>query len=74
MGITPESALAWLQGLGGRRFLLTVGNAAVNTVLLWFGKLGTGEYVTIVTLTTGAYIAAGTWQKGQGTGRAPGAP
>jgi hypothetical protein len=43
--------------------LLTLGNALVNTLLLATGRLAGGEYVTIVTLTTGAYIAAGTWQK-----------
>ncbi len=61
--MTPADASAWLVAAGGRRFLLTLGNALVNTLLLATGRLAGGEYVTIVTLTTGAYIAAGTWQK-----------
>jgi len=65
MALTPEATKAWVEAFGGRRFLLTIGNAIVNTALLWCGRLDAGSYVTIVTLTTGAYIAAGTWQKGR---------
>lgn len=41
---------------GGRKFLLCVGCGAVTSVLLWFGKLESGAYATIILGTVGAFI------------------
>lgn len=49
-----------LQVLGGRKFILTVGCAAVSSFLLWFTKLDGGQYVTIILGTVAAYIVGGT--------------
>ena len=49
--------------LGGRRFILTMGCAAVSTVLLWFAKISGAEFVTIISLTVAAYITGNTAQK-----------
>jgi hypothetical protein len=48
---------------GGRRFLMVIGCAAVSTVLVWFGKVSGAEFVTLISLTVGAYIAGNTYQK-----------
>lgn len=42
--------------LGGRKFLLCVGCGAVTSLLLWFGKLESGGYTTIILGTVGAFI------------------
>ena len=45
---------------GGRKFALSVGCGVVTSCLLWFGKLGSGEYATIIVATIAAYITGGT--------------
>ena len=52
-----------MDKLGGRRFLLVIGCALIYTTLLVAGYLGGGEYVTLQSLTIGAYIAANGVQK-----------
>ena len=52
---------------GGRRFLLVVGFGIVYTVLLWFSKLDGNQYVTLQSLTIGAYLTVNTIQKIKGT-------
>ena len=54
---------AHMSAWGGRRFLLTVGAGLVNSLLVWYAKIGPGEYVALTTLTVGAYIGANTFQK-----------
>lgn len=49
--------------VGGRTFALTAGCGVACTVLLWFAKLDTGSFTTIILGTVGAYIASTTWQK-----------
>jgi hypothetical protein len=49
--------------LGGRRFVMVMGCAMVSTVLVWFGKVSGAEFVTLISLTVGAYQAANTYQK-----------
>jgi len=46
--------------LGGRKFILTMGCGVISTILLWFGKLTSGDFVMITSFTVGAYIAGGT--------------
>jgi hypothetical protein len=46
--------------LGGRKFVLTMGCGIVSTILLWFGKLTSADFVMITSFTIGAYIAGGT--------------
>lgn len=53
----------FIQKLGGRRFLLTVGCGIVSTVLVWCLKISGGEFVTIISLTVSAYITGNTAQK-----------
>lgn len=65
---------ALLDGLGGRRFIATVGAGVVTSLLQWFGKLdpaGT-TYAMVILGTVGAFITGNTVQKVKGT--APGAP
>lgn len=53
----------FIDAAGGRRFLMVIGAGIVDTVLLWFGKLAGGEYVTVTLATVGVYIAGNTYQK-----------
>ncbi|MDB5540795.1 MAG: hypothetical protein JWQ89_2522 [Devosia sp.] len=52
-----------LDAWGGRRFLLCVGCSAITSMLLWFGKLSDGSYMTIILATVGTYVAGNTYQK-----------
>lgn len=61
--ITPELARAWLAGLGGRRFLLSVGAGLAATLLVAAEKISDGVFATIVVATVAAYITGNTSQK-----------
>lgn len=52
-----------LAAVGGRRFLLAVGNSVITAFLLVLGYIDPGIYTTLVLATTGAYITANTTQK-----------
>jgi hypothetical protein len=54
-----------ITGLGGRRFLLTLGCGVATTVLCWFGKISDQVYATVLIGTVGAYILGNTAQKVQ---------
>ena len=53
-----------VASMGGRTFFLTLGCGVVVSILLWFGKLDSGAYSTIVLGTVGVYITANAYQKG----------
>lgn len=48
------------ETVGGRKFFLSVGCGVVSTVLLWFGKLTSSDFVMLAGFTVGAYITGGT--------------
>lgn len=47
-------------GYGSRKFLLAAAGLVISSVLLWFGKLTGGDYVTFNSILAGAYMAANT--------------
>ena len=55
-----------MRNVGGRKFALTVGCALMTSLLLWFGKLAGGEYVTVILGTVVGYIAGGTYENVKG--------
>lgn len=56
--MTPELFTTWREAIGGRRFLLAVGCAAINTVLFAAGILSEAGYLTIISGTVLTYIGA----------------
>lgn len=58
-----EKIAALREALGGRRFLMTVGAGAVNTLLLAHGLLPAPIYETLTMMTVGFYIAGNGAQK-----------
>lgn len=52
-----------LNSFGGRKFLLTVGCAAVTTVLVWFGKIDASTFSLVILGTVGGYITGNVTQK-----------
>lgn len=52
----------YLSLAGGRRFLLCLGCGFVSSLLVCFGKISGAEYVTVVSLTVGAYVAGSSTQ------------
>ena len=56
----------WLEALGGRRFLLVIGCGLVNSLLVWFGKITSGDFVLVTTATVGVFIAGNAYQKTRG--------
>ena len=52
-----------IPALGGRRFLMTMGCAAVCTVLVWCGKIDGAIFRDIIIATVAVYIGGNTYQK-----------
>lgn len=52
----------WLTRCGGRSFVMIVGNAAVCSLLLWFGKLGENNFTALIMGTVGAFVASMAFQ------------
>jgi hypothetical protein len=68
--MTPDGIRAWLAALGGQRFLLTVGAGIVNTILVWNGKITSGDFVLVTGATVAVFIGAAAYQqKGQNDAR-----
>ena len=61
--MTPDNVAAWLEALGGRRFLLVLGCGLVNAVLVWFGKITSGDFVLVTSATVSVFIAGNAYQK-----------
>jgi hypothetical protein len=53
----------WLDELGGRRFLMSMGAGISSTVLVWFGKISDQVFATVVIACVAAYITGNTAQK-----------
>lgn len=53
----------FISNSGGRRFVITLGNAAVSTFLLMNGYLSGELYRDLIIVTTAVYIGANTTQK-----------
>jgi hypothetical protein len=53
----------FINAAGGRRFLLAVGALIISSVMLWFGKVTGGEYVTLCLLTYGGFITGNVMQR-----------
>ena len=55
----------FMETVGGRRFILTMGAGITTTALQWFGKLDVAgnTYMLVIIGTVGAYIAGNTTQK-----------
>jgi hypothetical protein len=63
MGEDQKRPLNWISRFGGRRFVLTVGCGAVNSFLLFMGKIGDEPYSLIILGTVGAYITGAVVQE-----------
>lgn len=52
-----------IEELGGRRFLMCVGCAAICTALVWHGKISSEDFRWIILGTVGIYVGGNTAQK-----------
>lgn len=57
-----QRLIEFREAVGGNRFLLALGCSVVNSGFFAFGLLSESGYLTILGLTVGAFIAAGTVQ------------
>jgi hypothetical protein len=60
MGLLSKS---WIESLGGRKFLITLGCGFVTSFLTYTGKINGEVYATVIVLTVGAYITGNAVQK-----------
>lgn len=65
MGFIKETEWVrnFISNSGGRRFVITIGNAVVSTYLLMGGYLSGEIYRDLIIVTTAVYIGANTTQK-----------
>jgi len=56
----PQILNAWITGLGGRRFTITIGAGLVSTLLFVCHILSESGFITLVLGTVGAYITGNT--------------
>jgi len=52
-----------IEAFGGRRYVMTMGCCFTATILVWFGKVSGGEFVTLISLAMAFYNGANTLQK-----------
>lgn len=67
----PARVAAWLYGLGGRRYVMTMGAAIVNTGLFVFKVLSENGYIILYGMTIGAYLGSNTLESIKGDARQP---
>lgn len=48
----------WLHFLGGRSFVLCLAGNFISSLLVWYGKIGAGEWLAFGISTTGAFIGS----------------
>ena len=53
----------FIENIGGRRFIMSMGAGIATTALTWFGKIDGATYALVVIGTVGAYITGNTAQK-----------
>jgi hypothetical protein len=58
--MTPEQLTAWREAVGGRKFWLCVGCAALNTLLFACGILSESGYLMIIGGTVFTYLGVRT--------------
>lgn len=56
----PATIIAYREAIGGRRFIMCNITGAACFVLLWFGKLDSASFTTIILGTIAVYIAGRT--------------
>lgn len=61
--MNPTNIAAWLEAVGGRRFLLSLGCGVACTVLVYLGKIDAATFQNVVIATVAAFIAGNTYQK-----------
>jgi hypothetical protein len=66
--VTPEKVSTWISALGGRRYLLCIGCALINTVIYASGlpmhaPMSESGYLMIISGTVITYVGANVTQK-----------
>ena len=52
-----------MNGVGGRKFVLSVLVVASATLLVWLGRISDGVYSAVIMATVAAYITGNVYQK-----------
>lgn len=55
--------MTFIESLGGRKFVMTLGCGLATTLLTWFGKIDAATYSLVIVATVGAYITGNVVQK-----------
>jgi len=58
MAITPAALIEWREAVGGRRYIMCMGAAFVNTILFGAGILSESGYLATFAATVGSYLGA----------------
>lgn len=65
--MTPDLIHRWIEAVGGRRFILTIGAGIVNTGLLIGHFLTENTYAQLTMATVAVFIAGASWKKDRTT-------
>lgn len=66
----PETLKAWLDAAGGwQGFVITVGAGLVNAILVFFGKITSGDFVLVTGSTVSVFLGSHAWQNAKTQGR-----